>query len=89
MEVRVVGTTPLSFKLRPGMILDIKSYSASANNRPTVGGKFKNTAYLLFAGVTKVGRLSPAALKKIGSKVPDRCTVARVDAEKNVLMVSI
>lgn len=88
VEVRLAGTTPLSFRLSPGTVLSVKTYQPSANNRPTVGGKFKKSAFLVFNGVTKVGRLSPAALKKLNDKPAPECTVVSVNEEKSALVVS-
>jgi hypothetical protein len=85
--VRVTGTTPLSFELSPGKRLTVKKIGPSAKNRPTAGSKFKGTAYLLFDGVTKIGRLSDAALTKLGKNVPETCTVKDVNEAKKVLTV--
>ena len=89
VEVRVTGTSPLSFMLSPGRVLSIKRIEPSASNRPTVGGKFKKNAYLIYNGVTKVGRLSDAAVKKISFAVPEACTVVTVDKENEILVVAI
>jgi hypothetical protein len=43
--------------------------------------------YLLFSGITKVGRLSPASLKKIGSAMPEHCKVTEANTDKKVLSV--
>ena len=86
--VRIAGTSPLSFEVWKGMILTIKEIPPSAINRPTLGTKFKSTGYLVFNGITKVGRLSPAVLTKIG-KVPDTCKVVLVDKEKKILSVEV
>ena|SRR6266850_5850481 len=85
--VRVVGTSPLSFSLWPGMALTVKEIAPSLTNRPTLGGGFKSKGYLLFNGITKVGRLSPAALRALGDPVPVTCTVVRVDKDRKFLSV--
>jgi hypothetical protein len=85
--VRVAGTSPLSFDLWPGIILTVKEILPSAANRPTLGGSFKSKGYLLFNGITKVGKLSPASLKKLGSTVPEQCKVVEVNKDKKVLSV--
>jgi hypothetical protein len=87
VEIKLVGTTPLSFNLKPGAVLTVKTYEPSSSNRPTVGGKFKSSAFLVFNGITKVGRISPAALKKLNNKPSPTCTVASVNEEKNSLVV--
>jgi hypothetical protein len=89
MIVRVSGTSPLSFDVWKGMTLTIKEMGPSANNRPTLGAKFKSKGYLVFNGRTKVGRFSPATLNKIGSRVPETCTVVQVDKEKKILSVEV
>lgn len=87
LGIRIVGTSPLSFDLSPGMTLTVKEFGLSANNRPTVGGKFKRSAYLLFNGITKVGRLSPKAEIEVGYPIPQTCKVVEVDREKKILKV--
>jgi hypothetical protein len=87
LVVRVTGTSPLSFDLWPGVTLTVKEISPSAQNRPTLGGKFTTKGYLLFNGITKVGRLSPASLKKIGDNVPLQCKVVEVDKGRKILSV--
>jgi hypothetical protein len=87
LVVRVAGTSPLSFDLWPGVTLTVKEISPSASNRPTLGSKFKAKGYLLFNGITKVGRLSPASLQKIGELVPSQCRVVEVDKDRKVLSV--
>jgi hypothetical protein len=88
VELKLAGTTPLSFELKPGAVLSVKTYQPSRSNRPTVGGKFQSSAYLVFSGVTKVGRISPAALKKLPSPPPSTCTVVSVDEEKEAVVVA-
>jgi hypothetical protein len=85
--VRVTGTTPLSFNVKPGSVLTVKKYSPSASNRPTVGSKFKSDAYIVFKGITKVGRLSDSAISKLQGDVPAQCVVYAVDEVKKVLSV--
>jgi hypothetical protein len=85
--VRVVGTSPLSFELAIGAVLDVKKYEPSKFSRPTAGRGFKTSAYLLFSDETKVGRLSPASLKKLSSTVPSTCTVVEVDTNRKRLSV--
>jgi hypothetical protein len=85
--VRVSGTSPLSFDVTPGTVLTIKEIAPSAVNRPTLGSKFKSKGYLLFKGITKLGRLSPSALAKIGESVPANCKVVQVDKAKKILAV--
>lgn len=87
--VRIAGTSPLSFEVWKGLTLTIKEIAPSANNRPTLGAKFKSKAYLVFNGRTKVGRLSPATLKKIGNRIPETCKVVEVNKEKKILSVEV
>jgi hypothetical protein len=87
VELKLSGTTPLSFELRPGTVLSVKTYEPSRSNRPTVGGKFQSAAFLVFNGVTKVGRISPAALKKLPNPPPPTCTVVSVDEENESVVV--
>lgn len=87
--VRVVGTSPLSFDVRLGDELTIKEVGPSAMNRPTLGGRFKSNAYLLFKGITKVGRLSPNSVEKIGDNIPSKCKVVKIDKLKKILSVEI
>jgi len=85
--IRVVGTSPLSFEVTAGAILQVREIGPSSASRPTVGGRFKSSAFLLFNDKTKVGRLSPASLKTLGQAVPRECKVAEVDKERRVLRV--
>lgn len=85
--VRVVGTSPLSFDVALGMTLKLKEIGPSSHSRPSVGGKFKTTGYLIFNGITKVGRLSPAAQRAIGQPIPPTCVVTEVDPTKKILKV--
>ena len=85
--IRVVGTSPLSFDVPTGTILQVKEFGPSAYSRPSVAGGFKRSAYLLFANQTKVGRLSPASLKKLPPSVPATCTVVEVDKSRKRLSV--
>lgn len=87
--VRVVGTSPLSFELRIGDELSVKEIGPSAINRPTVGGKFNSTAYLLFKGITKVGRFSPKTVEKLKNKIPRTCKVVQIDKVKKVVSVEL
>ena len=88
IEVRLTGTTPLSF-VRPGKVLTVKSYEPTEpkTTRPVVGAKFTKRAYIVFNGVTKVGRLSDKAIEKLLT-VPEKCTVVKSDAVKKQLVVS-
>ena len=85
--VRVVGTSPLSFETPIGARLEIREIGPSSYSRPSVGGKFKKSAYLLYRGITKVGRLSPAAVSKIGEPVPENCFAVEVNPVKKLLKV--
>ncbi|MDQ3816080.1 MAG: hypothetical protein M3362_00120 [Acidobacteriota bacterium] len=85
--VRVSGTGPLSFEVRPGSILTIKEIGPSSTSRPSIGGGFNSKGYLLFAGQTKVGRLSPAALVKLGERDISSCKVVTVDKTRKILLV--
>ena len=86
--VRVSGTSPLSFDLWPGVTLAVKEFAPSKASRPTLGGGgFKTKGYLLFSGQTKVGRLSPSALRKLGSNIPQSCKVSKVDKARKLLLV--
>ncbi len=87
ISVKVAGTSPLSFELHPGDKILVKKYVAGASHRPTSGAKYRTDAYILYRGVTKIGKLSEASLKKLGGSVPDECIVTKVDAEKKILMV--
>ncbi len=87
LVVRVAGTSPLSFDLWPGITLAVKEFAPSKASRPTIGGGFKSKGYLLFSGQTKVGRLSPSALTKLGGDIPSICKVSKVDKTRKVLLV--
>ncbi|HEY8227071.1 MAG TPA: hypothetical protein VIG25_17480 [Pyrinomonadaceae bacterium] len=85
--VDVVETSSLSFDLWPGIVLTVKAIGPSSARQPTLSGGFESKAYLLFNGITKVGKLSPAAIKILGEPVPAACKVIKVDKEKNILLV--
>lgn len=88
--IRVAGTSPLSFDatiVTIGTILEVREFAPSSHSRPSVNGGFKKSGYLLFADRTKVGRLSPASIKKFSSRVPPSCTVVEVDKDRKRLSV--
>jgi hypothetical protein len=85
--VQVSDTSPFSFAVQVGATLIVKNYKPSSSGRPNVRGRFTKSAYLLFNGLSKVGRLSDAAFKRIGADVPQECHVVEVEQEKNVLTV--
>ncbi len=85
--INVGGVGPLSFELKEGAHLKVKEFSPSKKSRPTVGSRFKKSAYLIFNGPTKVGRVSPADQKKLGDKIPKYCIVHKIEKEKNKLFV--
>jgi hypothetical protein len=86
-EVRVSGTSPLSFDLAIGSTLTVKEFAPSHYSRPTIGSGFKSKAFLLFHNETKVGRLSTASVSQLGRRVPTNCTVSEVDKGRKVLRV--
>lgn len=85
--IRVSGTSPLSFEVFVGSILAVKEFAPSHYTRPTAGSGFKSSGYLLFHDQTKVGRLSPENVNKLGKRVPTTCTVAEVDKARKILRV--
>lgn len=88
--LKVTGTSPLSFEVNEGDILAVRQFGPSSHTRPTVGGGFKTHAYLIFNGITKVGRLSPKDASRLADEViPDTCVVVEVDAEKRILKVAL
>ncbi|MCF7962596.1 MAG: hypothetical protein K9M08_17800 [Pirellula sp.] len=87
ISVKVAGTSLFSFELNPGDKIVVKKYVARASRLSTSGAKYRTDAYMLYRGITKVGKLSEASLKKLGGSVPDECIVTKVDAEKKILMV--
>lgn len=87
IEVRVTGTSPLSFDVIPGNILFVREFAPSLHNRPTIGSGFKSSGYLLFHDETKVGRLSPESVSRLGKRVPKTCTVSEVNRDRKVLRV--
>ena len=89
VSVRVAGTSPLSFAVTEGQQLQVKEIGPSSKQRPTIGGKFKTSAYLIYNGIKKIGKLSEASLRKLGeATVPGTCVVEKVDSEKKILMVA-
>jgi hypothetical protein len=89
-RVRVAGTGPLSFELSAGAVLTIREFGPSPIKRPTAGGsRFKSTAYLLFKGQTKIGRLSPTTVSNLAEKIPSSCKVVEVDKAKKILLVDL
>jgi hypothetical protein len=88
--LKVAGTSPLSFEVNEGDILAVRQFGPSSHTRPTVGGGFKTHAYLIFNGITKVGRLSPRDAARLADEViPDTCVVVEVDAGKRILKVAL
>lgn len=88
--IRVIGTTPLSFECtKVGDILEVRPLGAPAKNRPTAGGKFTGTAYLVFKDKTKVGRLDDKELGNRAGPTLKTCTIILHDQEQNVLRVSL
>lgn len=88
IKVRVAGTSPLSFEVPVGTILKVKKIGPSTASRPSIGGKFKGSGFLLFTNHTKVGRLSPASLNRLNSLIPPTCKVVEVDKIKKRLTVA-
>jgi hypothetical protein len=89
-SLKVTGTSPLSFEVNEGDVLAVRQFGPSSHNRPTVGGGFKTHAYLIFNGITKVGRLSPKDASRLAHEVvPDSCVVVEVDAVKRILKVAL
>ena len=88
--LKVTGTSPLSFEVNEGDILAVRHFGPSSYTRPTVGGGFKAQAYLIFNGITKVGRLSPKDASRLADElIPDTCVVVEVDAGKRILKVAL
>lgn len=88
--LKVTGTSPLSFDVNQGDILTVRQFGPSSHTRPTVSGGFKTHAYLIFNGITKVGRLSPRDVSRLGDGlIPDTCIVVEVDPERRILRVAL
>ena len=86
---KLIGTTPFTLSLKPGMTLEIKIVGAAAKSRPSVGKTFRQRSFLVFKGVTKVGKLSDSCIEQLEGDVPQTCTVESVDMVKKVVSVSI
>ena len=86
--VKVSGTSPLSFSVDVGTILQVREISPSSHTRPTLGSGFKSNAYLLFTGRTKVGNVPQESLEQLGAQVPKTCTVCEVNRERKMLFVT-
>jgi hypothetical protein len=86
-ELRVSGTSPLSFDVPVGATLTVREFGPSHYSRPTVGSGFKSKGFLLFHNQTKVGRLSPDSLYRLGRNVPPCCTASEIDKERKILRV--
>ena len=87
--LRVVVTSPLSFDVTVGEVLRIRQFEPSSHNRPTVSGGFKTIAFLVFDGITKVGRLKPNDVNSLGRPVPEECTVVEVDRTRKMLKIQL
>lgn len=86
--IRVAGTSPLSFELKVGMELQVREFGPSPYSRPSVGGRFRSNAYLIYSGGTKIGRLTPAIVDKLGGTPQKTCTVVKIDPNRKILIVS-
>jgi hypothetical protein len=86
-SVKVIGTSPLSFELHLGDKILVKRYISGGSKGPKPGPKCRTDAYILYRGVTKIGKLSDTSIKKLEGNIPEECTVSKVDPEKNILMV--
>ena len=88
--LKVTGTSPLSFEVNEGDVLAVRQFGPSSHTRPTVGGGFKTHAYLIFNGITKVGRLSPGDASRLADEViPNTCVVVEGDAARRILKVAL
>jgi hypothetical protein len=89
VQIRLADTNCLSFNVEPGKRLTVKKYGPSSKSRPTVAGsKFKNDAYLVFNGPSKIGKIPPASLDKLGECDLTFCDVVEVNSEKNTIIVN-
>jgi len=85
---RIVGTSPLSFDIARGTWVSIRRTKPPSISRPTVGASFKGDAFIVFKGVTKIGRLSPRDVEALGA-VPNRGMVVTVDRDRLILEISL
>lgn len=88
LVVKVSGTSPLSFSVKVGTVLQVKQIGASKHTRPTIGSGFKTDSFLLFMARTKIGNISYESLESFGDRVPITCTVCAVKPESKAIYVS-
>ena len=86
---KLIGTTPFTFHLKPGMKLEIREVGAASKARPSVGKTFRQRSFLVFKGVTKVGKLSDSCIDQLDGVIPVTCTVQSIDVEKQAVFVLI
>lgn len=86
--VKVSGTSPLSFGVKVGTVLQVKQISASTHTRPTIGSGFKTDSFLLFMARTKIGNISQSSLESLGDRIPETCTVCAVRPDSKAIYVS-
>lgn len=87
--IGLTGTSPLSYDVRPGSVLSIREFHPSNKSRPTVGAGFKNTAYVVFSGITKVGQVNKKDLPIFSTNTPRKCLALEVNREKNIFLVGV
>ena len=86
--VKVSGTSPLSFGVKVGTVLQVKQIGASKHTRPTIGSGFKTDSFLLFMARTKIGNIPQDGLESLGESIPETCTVCAVRPESKAIYVS-
>lgn len=87
--VQLTGTGPLSFELKKGAMLAIKKILPSNSSRPTIGSGFKTSGYVVYNGITKVGRISPKDTEALDGTIPSIGKVVEVDGSKNILRIEL
>ena len=89
-SLKLIGTSPLSFDASSGSVLTIRNSSASAKrDRPTVGGSFKSSVYIVYYGITKIGHLNPKDVAAINFAIPNRAKLLLASRETNTVLVSL
>ena len=90
LELKLSGTSPLSFEVSVGTTLQIKEVGPSNHWRPTVGSGFKSNGLLVFNNKTKVGSFKPEDMSSFSpSIIPATCTVTEVDKSRKILRVAL
>lgn len=87
--IKLLGTGPLSFEVTVGTTLAIRRYLPSTPSRPTIGSGFKTSAFVVYKGITKVGRINPKEVEALKGEIPATCVVLEVDATRNLLIIGL